>query len=342
MKDAGRSGGRECSAPGRAQTHRTFYNQACILSVYGTMLARQFPDLQWLKKQANTSFSYLKAINGRTLADSGWPNVVMNAKASRTVRDGIKGPLSLFANRSGESIVTVDRRRVVVRPGMFFVSNAGQYYSLEIGNTPAETVNIHFGEAFSDSALRSMHTSPEQQLDGKDNTHSPSFFNRLIGQDPALSSLLGRIITPGRSALEEETDLYDILAWLVRDETVIHQRRAQLAALKASTRTELMKRMLTVTDYLYSMPAAQPDLDELARISCLSKFHFLRLFKLAFGQTPHQFVTAVKINRARALLRDTPADVRTIAVSLGYADASTFSRTFHRHVGVYPSQFRFS
>lgn len=304
------------------------------------MVAHAFPDIAWLKKQANSSFADRKAINGRILPTVGWPNVIMNARASAVVRDDIKGPLSLFANLSGESNVTVERHRVTLPPGVFFISNSGQYYTLEIGKTQTETVNIHFGEAFSEKALRSMNTKPEQLLEGMDQSVTPAFFNRVASLDERFRVLLNRLTQPGRSAMEEEQDLYDLLALLVGDETVLHRRKSKLTALKASTKTELMKRMLKVTDYLNTVADAHPDLDELARISCLSKFHFLRLFKIAFGQTPHQYITSIKVNRARTLLATSKADVKTIATSLGYADASTFSRAFYRQLGLYPSQYR--
>lgn len=304
------------------------------------MLAHAFPDLSWLKKQADSSFADRRAINGRPLPTAGWPNVIMHANASHVVRDDIKGPLSLFANVSGESRVTVDGHRVVIRPGVFFLSNSGQYYTLEIGKAWTETVNIHFGEDFSEHALRSMHTKPELLLEGLDQPTTSGFFNRAAILDERLSLLLKKLITPGRTALEEEQDLYEVLAVLAKDESLLHVRKNQLNALKASTKAELMKRMLKVTDFLFTVTDAQPDLDELARISCLSKFHFLRLFKLAFGQTPYQYLTAIKMKRAKALLTATMSEVKAIATSLGYPDASTFSRAFHSQVGLYPSQYR--
>lgn len=303
------------------------------------MLAHSFPDLSWLKKQADSSFADRRAINGRPLPTAGWPNVVMNAKASHVVRDNIKGPLSLFANVSGESSVIVDGHRVVIPPGVFFISNSG-HYTLEIGNARTETVNIHFGQDFSEHALRSMHTKPELLLEGLDQPTTSGFFNRAAIMDERLSLLLKNLITPGRTALEEEQDLYDLLAVLAKDEALLHGRKNLLTALKASTKAELMKRLLKVTDFLYTVTNTIPDLDELARISCLSKFHFLRLFKLAFGQTPYQYITAIKMNRAKAMLTSTSSEVKNIATSLGYPDASTFSRAFHRHLGVYPSQYR--
>jgi AraC family transcriptional regulator len=78
----------------------------------------------------------------------------------------------------------------------------------------------------------------------------------------------------------------------------------------------------------------------LAAISCLSKFHFLRLFKLAYGQTPHQFILSLRVERAKKMLKKTSDEVKVIADSLGFENSATFSRTFLRHAGVSPTQYR--
>ncbi len=304
------------------------------------MLATAFPDLNWLKKQANTSFDDRRGLHGITLPTQGWPNVIMNVKASRVVRDGIKGPLSIFSNLSGKSTVTVDKYRVHLTPGTFFITNAGQFYNLEIGTSTTETANIHFGEGFSQGALRSLEQSPEQLMNDDTLQTTSSFYNRVVRMDADFQKLLTAALAPGKNSLEEDQALFDILTKLVNDEVRLRRQQDQLAALKKSTKEEILKRMLRVTDYLYTVTDAQPDLDELSRISCLSKFHFLRLFKIAFGQTPHQFLTSLKIERAKSLLRSSQADAKAIASSLGYKDASSFSRQFFQHVGAYPSHYR--
>lgn len=305
------------------------------------MLATAFPNLDWLKKQASNSFADRRDLHGKTLPTKGWPNVIMNATTARVVRDNIVGPLSIFTTITGKSTVTVGGKRVPLTPGILFLSNAGQSYTLEIDSpTPTQTGNIHFGEAFSQGALRSMTLPNSKLLEQETDRITPNFYNRVIPIGPEMQQILSQLISPGRSPLEEEELLYNFLEQLVAEEIGLRRRQEGLHATKASTRQEVLKRMLQVTDYLHSSPDAQPDLGELARISCLSKFHFLRLFKIAFGQTPHQFLTSLKIESAKRLLRSSQADAKAIATALGYKDASSFSRQFFHHVGAYPTQYR--
>jgi hypothetical protein len=71
------------------------------------MFATTFPDLRWLKEQAENRFF---RANASGAAGSGWPTVILNVRASSIHRDNIPGPLSLFSNWTGVTRVTVDGR----------------------------------------------------------------------------------------------------------------------------------------------------------------------------------------------------------------------------------------
>ena len=137
-----------------------------------------------------------------------------------------------------------------------------------------------------------------------------------------------------------EEQLFQLLTLLVEEQQKVYATGQRLSSVKASTKEEILKRLMTVTDYLYTHFDRNPGLDEMAAISCLSKFHFLRLFKIAYGQTPHQFITTLKINRAKELLKKTHQEVKIIADTLGFENASSFSRSFHAVTRLYPSQYR--
>src|SRR5882757_5106374 len=118
------------------------------------MLLHEFPNLQWLKVQAESRFQNRRGVGGIELKDSGWPSVILNTRVQSTVRDNIRGPLSIFTNLSGTSEVTADKKRVKITPQTFFISNAHQHYTLEVeSKIPTETFNIHFGENFVEKAL---------------------------------------------------------------------------------------------------------------------------------------------------------------------------------------------
>ncbi|HEY0654754.1 MAG TPA: AraC family transcriptional regulator [Chryseosolibacter sp.] len=308
------------------------------------MVFHQFPDLQWLKNQAETSFQNRKAWHGRTLPSTGWPSVVMNVKTSQTFRDNIRGPLSLFANVTGSSLVHIGSKVTKVNDRFFFVSNQDQHYTLEVNpRQKTETINIHFGEYWADQVLRTLTASHETLLDEGIFTTPHcrlELHNKLYERTGSLNRLLLELKDSEGDALKEEEKLYDVLVQLIAQARNDRKIEATLPSVKNATRKEIFRRLSDATDYIYSNPQNEISLDDLARISCLSKFHFLRLFKTAFGKTPHQFVTEVKIGQATSLLISTKLEVQSIAKELGFKDSSTFSRLYFNRTGRYPSQIR--
>ncbi|WP_146604421.1 helix-turn-helix domain-containing protein [Rhodoplanes roseus] len=79
---------------------------------------------------------------------------------------------------------------------------------------------------------------------------------------------------------------------------------------------------------------------DLSKVARLSAAHFSRKFKLSFGETPRAFVTARRIERAKALMTRTGAPLSEIALACGFADQAHFSRSFRRMVGISPNTWR--
>ncbi|MGN8198078.1 helix-turn-helix domain-containing protein [Salinisphaera sp. RV14] len=81
-------------------------------------------------------------------------------------------------------------------------------------------------------------------------------------------------------------------------------------------------------------------IDDLCREVWLSKYHFCRLFKATYGETPRKFVQRRRIDEACRLLRETERPVTDIALTTGWSGNSGFSRCFKSHTGVTPSEYR--
>jgi AraC family transcriptional regulator len=77
----------------------------------------------------------------------------------------------------------------------------------------------------------------------------------------------------------------------------------------------------------------------LAEISGLSRFHFARLFKSSTGLSPMAYLDRTRIKRAQDLIRQGDMSLAEIALSVGYADQSHFTRRFNRQVGTTPAAF---
>lgn len=81
-------------------------------------------------------------------------------------------------------------------------------------------------------------------------------------------------------------------------------------------------------------------IEDMAKDACMSRDHFIRLFKQEVGCTPAQFIIGKKMMKARLMLASESISAKEIAYSLGYDDMSYFIRLFKKHVGMTPQQYR--
>ena len=82
------------------------------------------------------------------------------------------------------------------------------------------------------------------------------------------------------------------------------------------------------------------NLDALARHAGMSTFHFLRLFRKTFRETPHQLAIEFRLARAKELLMETNLPITEICFECGYESLGSFSHLFRREVGYSPREFR--
>jgi len=104
--------------------------------------------------------------------------------------------------------------------------------------------------------------------------------------------------------------------------------------------TELLSRLRLardVADRDYSQPIS---LDEMARAAHLSKFHFAREFAAAYGETPRNYHTRLRIERAKDLLRAANLTVTEICYLVGFNSLGSFSSRFRELVGCSPNRYR--
>src|SRR5438309_2838210 len=82
------------------------------------------------------------------------------------------------------------------------------------------------------------------------------------------------------------------------------------------------------------------DVDDLAHAAGLSRAHFSREFRRAFGETPHQYLLTRRLERAAALLRSTDRTVADICFTVGLSSVGSFTTSFGRTYGFTPTAYR--
>jgi AraC-like DNA-binding protein len=84
------------------------------------------------------------------------------------------------------------------------------------------------------------------------------------------------------------------------------------------------------------------DVDDLARAAGLSRAHFSRAFRAAFGESPHAYLLTRRLERAAALLRTTDRSVAEICLAVGLQSVGSFTTSFGRSYGMSPTAYRAS
>lgn len=101
--------------------------------------------------------------------------------------------------------------------------------------------------------------------------------------------------------------------------------------------SRLLLRARDHADAYYREPLTVADL---ARVAHLSPAHFSRAFRLAFGESPHQYLLTRRLERAAALLRGTDYPVARVCHSVGLTSVGSFTTSFRRSYGMTPLQYR--
>src|ERR1700741_3250145 len=82
------------------------------------------------------------------------------------------------------------------------------------------------------------------------------------------------------------------------------------------------------------------DVDDLAQAAGLSRAHFSREFRRAFGESPHAYLLTRRLERAATLLRTTDRSVTEICLSVGLQSLGSFTTSFTRTFGMSPTAYR--
>ena len=100
------------------------------------------------------------------------------------------------------------------------------------------------------------------------------------------------------------------------------------------------RHLLRAKDLADARYSERLDVDDLARTAGLSRAHFSRQFRRAFGASPHAYLLTRRLERAAALLRATDRSVADICFSVGLQSVGSFTTSFTRTFGISPTAYR--
>ena len=104
-------------------------------------------------------------------------------------------------------------------------------------------------------------------------------------------------------------------------------------------RLYLYRRIVQAKLFIDRHYAENIDLEQIADEAYFSRFHFCRLFKNAYGKTPHHYLTKVRLDNAQQLLAK-GIPVAGVSFLIGFDSSTTFAALFKKHFGVSPSGYQ--
>jgi AraC-like DNA-binding protein len=175
----------------------------------------------------------------------------------------------------------------------------------------------------------------------------PALFERLAHEAGASSAKFSSHCLPPLRTLARPTARAQLA--LVRNEA-FEEAALELAGAVVEVANEKRRetpaplrhhgRITRVLRYLAAHSEEPHTIADLARLSNLSPYHFLRTFKAVTGITPHQWLLRARLRDAARRLAESREPVTGVALDAGFDDLSNFIRTFRAEFGVSPQRYR--
>lgn len=308
------------------------------------LLLRQFPDPKRLEPTAQNE-SYRRAFYARW----GNENSIILARSRRIEFPLFAQRLSIKTASGGREryLLTHPAREVDVDDDSFLILNDGQVYGSYIAQArEIESFSIFFRPGFADEVRREIDTPMARALDGAARNHpaGTGFLEFLQPHDRRITPVLNFIRSHVRMGVEDagwyEEQLYFLLQRMLEQQAQELRRMAEMPALKSTTRAEIYRRVMLAANYIHSCFDADVSLDKLATVACLSKFHFLRLFREVTGLTPYAFVLRKRAHVASRLIASTGMSFDEIAMQVGFTTRSSLFRQMRRWLRQSPGELR--
>ncbi|MBE9600122.1 helix-turn-helix transcriptional regulator [Pedobacter sp. MC2016-24] len=260
----------------------------------------------------------------------------------------VTGRYAVNAVFSGEVDYTIEKRKLTLVPGSFIFLNDDTCYTHKIASAEGVSrLSIAFDPGyisdFEASVLESDAVLLDQPTGGKKGR--PRLLESIYPLNGDIKYSLMHLSRHVDNGVADQLLLSEYLNHCLLNyyhlyQSEITSREASLNFLNGSTKTEILKRLCVAKDYMISNYNKNIRLEDIAEVACLSVNHLLRTFKQAYQQTPHQYLTKVRLRQAKYLLRNTDYPINEIVDIVGFECPSSFIRLFRNSFNVTPGKFR--
>lgn len=269
-------------------------------------------------------------------------SAVLNGRGTRYEVSDYRTTLSLKSVVRGAARYHTPQGQYLVTPDSFLILNEGQRYALEFegnGGVQTETLCPFFQRGLVEQAAAAGDLDDIERA-----APALDFCERLYPKTGAVARALADLhagLCGGQASTPWLEDRMHALARSLAALRVQARGEAEsFPGLRPATRMELYRRLYRGRDFLRSCYGQPLTVSAAARVAGVSPFHFQRMFKLAFGLTPMQFLQQTRLEAARRLLAHTSDEVTAICFAVGFESPGSFSWLFRKRFGRSPRGFR--
>lgn len=248
---------------------------------------------------------------------------------------------------NGNEKCNIGRRKLLIYSDSFLVLNKGtQYCSTSNSEIPLQSLAITFDQNFVADFNSSITSSTMRLLDDQQNSTSvPDLTETLYPFYGDIKFTIMHLRDHLENGINDELLInqylhHCLITYNMLYNEEIFKKSEQLHISNKGARIEMLRRLNLAKEYLYSNFDQPISLESLASYACLSVNHLLRTFKLAFGQSPHQFLIDLRLKRAQQLLKTTDYPVNEVVSKVGFECTSSFIRLFKKRMHTTPLIYR--
>lgn len=178
-----------------------------------------------------------------------------------------------------------------------------------------------------------------QQVAAEVNRTNGISFKRV---ETTFSHRLSEFITSFKNEMLLYGESYPLMADIITTQIIVQLLRdinGDLSFRRETTYKDKQS-IKTAIDYMQCYYNCGIAIEDICQIVNLSPNYFIRSFKQQTGQTPYQYLTGIRIEKAQQMLTKSSYSVGEIAILCGFVNAGHFATLFKRYLGVSPSEYR--
>jgi len=238
--------------------------------------------------------------------------------------------LSIKAAWGGCERFFLPEREVALDDDHWWVLNDGHHYASVMRNPrPMRSLAIFFRPGLAQELAAARAQRGDAALDDPaPAAHAATFAEHLRPHGGAMTRHLHALWAAVHEGQRSEVWLEE-QAILLLDR--LFESEPAPAATRRSARDELARRLHRAADYIDTCHREPLTLDDMARAACLSRYHFVRHFRAAFGLTPYAYLQRKRVRVARRLRAAGLDDTEALAQASGFSSRFAMQRALRRH-----------